>query len=313
MNPTVLHLSFDDFDALSAAARGWDLDLRPLSRGPFNSGLVQAVTKNAMFAYAQFGGHLRQTGSAPPGYRTFGIPAQAGLRFQWRGSKVLGNQIILFPPGGELHCFSRPDFEIFTLSLTEGCLEAIAYEQGIAGSRRLFEGGVLNCDPAAVDRLRTDLANINCRLTHESAHSSLGQPVETLESRLAHSLVEVAATSLRRTDRGTRRRERALWRVESSLAENTRRRLSIRDLSLTAGVSVRTLELLFREELGVSPKRYLRAYRLNNVRRTLQNANGRPVAIGEIADRWGFTHLSQFAADYRELFGERPSETLASN
>ena len=171
----------------------------------------------------------------------------------------------------------------------------------------------MNCDPAAVDRLRTDLANINFRLTHESAHSSLGQPVETLESRLAHSLVEVAATSLRRTDRGTRRRERALWRVESSLAENTRRRLSIRDLSLTAGVSVRTLELLFREELGVSPKRYLRAYRLNNVRRTLQNANGRPVAIGEIADRWGFTHLSQFAADYRELFGERPSETLASN
>jgi AraC family ethanolamine operon transcriptional activator len=32
--------------------------------------------------------------------------------------------------------------------------------------------------------------------------------------------------------------------------------------------------------------------------------------INEIANRWGFWHMSQFAADYRRFFGELPSETL---
>ncbi|GHU15365.1 hypothetical protein AGMMS50225_28560 [Betaproteobacteria bacterium] len=32
--------------------------------------------------------------------------------------------------------------------------------------------------------------------------------------------------------------------------------------------------------------------------------------VGDIAARWGFWHLSHFAADYKEMFGELPSDTL---
>jgi AraC family ethanolamine operon transcriptional activator len=34
------------------------------------------------------------------------------------------------------------------------------------------------------------------------------------------------------------------------------------------------------------------------------------VTIQDIASHWGFWHLSQFAQDYRQLFGELPSDTL---
>jgi len=34
--------------------------------------------------------------------------------------------------------------------------------------------------------------------------------------------------------------------------------------------------------------------------------------IGTIANRCGFWHMGRFAADYRRLFGELPSETLRS-
>ncbi|CAG9232914.1 hypothetical protein BVI1335_880001 [Burkholderia vietnamiensis] len=30
----------------------------------------------------------------------------------------------------------------------------------------------------------------------------------------------------------------------------------------------------------------------------------------DVAAAWGFWHLSQFATDYRRMFGKRPSETL---
>ncbi|WP_408635108.1 helix-turn-helix domain-containing protein [Oleiphilus messinensis] len=32
--------------------------------------------------------------------------------------------------------------------------------------------------------------------------------------------------------------------------------------------------------------------------------------MADVAADWGFWHLSQFSKDYRQLFGERPSDTL---
>ena len=35
-----------------------------------------------------------------------------------------------------------------------------------------------------------------------------------------------------------------------------------------------------------------------------------PVSVADVAASWGFWHLSHFAADYKAMFGELPSETL---
>ncbi len=73
-------------------------------------------------------------------------------------------------------------------------------------------------------------------------------------------------------------------------------------------VSRRTLQYCFQDVLGMAPATYLRALRLNGVRRDLR---GRAAAsVQDAAAAWGFWHLSQFATDYRRMFGARPSETL---
>jgi transcriptional regulator GlxA family with amidase domain len=38
--------------------------------------------------------------------------------------------------------------------------------------------------------------------------------------------------------------------------------------------------------------------------------NGAGHNLTHIAARWGFEHMGRFAQGYRELFGERPSETI---
>jgi len=65
----------------------------------------------------------------------------------------------------------------------------------------------------------------------------------------------------------------------------------------------------FQEEIGVSPKSYIRASSLSGARRELLAADPDALVV-DIANRWGFWHLGQFAADYRRHFGELPSETL---
>jgi AraC family ethanolamine operon transcriptional activator len=75
------------------------------------------------------------------------------------------------------------------------------------------------------------------------------------------------------------------------------------------GTSRRKLNYCFQDVLGTSPVKYLRSLRLNGVRRALRQASP-GVTVQDIASHWGFWHLSQFAQDYKHLFGELPSATL---
>jgi transcriptional regulator GlxA family with amidase domain len=63
-------------------------------------------------------------------------------------------------------------------------------------------------------------------------------------------------------------------------------------------------------QFGVGPKEYLKVFRLISVRRQLRAASARTTRVTDVANGLGFWHMGQFAADYRQRFGELPSETL---
>jgi len=65
----------------------------------------------------------------------------------------------------------------------------------------------------------------------------------------------------------------------------------------------------FQDVLGLNPVRFLRALRLNGVRRELRHPPP-ATTVQDAAARWGFWHLGHFVTDYRHMFGELPSETL---
>jgi len=79
-------------------------------------------------------------------------------------------------------------------------------------------------------------------------------------------------------------------------------------LAQLTGVSVRTLQAAFRQQLGISPMGYVRQVRLENVHNDLRSGIGRTVA--EVAHRWGFAQLGRFATAYRAVYGVAPSSTL---
>ena len=85
--------------------------------------------------------------------------------------------------------------------------------------------------------------------------------------------------------------------------------ISVPQLCEATGASRRALQYAFEDVLHMSPVSYLRVMRLNRVRSELLARC--EDTVGDVAARWGFWHLSRFAADYRELFGELPSVTRA--
>ncbi|WP_026073007.1 helix-turn-helix domain-containing protein [Nodosilinea nodulosa] len=66
----------------------------------------------------------------------------------------------------------------------------------------------------------------------------------------------------------------------------------------------------FQDIFGLSPMAYLKTVRLNGVRRALKASDPTQATILGIANRYGFWHMGHFSHDYRQMFGESPSETL---
>jgi AraC-like DNA-binding protein len=101
---------------------------------------------------------------------------------------------------------------------------------------------------------------------------------------------------------------RTVKRAIDFIEGNLQRPLAIVDIAEAVGVGPRALQFAFRRQFGCSPLKYARQRRLEGVRYELMT-NDRAPSVAEVAARWGFIHLGLFAQQYRELFGERPSET----
>ncbi len=79
------------------------------------------------------------------------------------------------------------------------------------------------------------------------------------------------------------------------------------------GASPRKLGYCFQDVLGLSPARYVKAVRLNAVRRELRSLGAQDTSVYDVAARWGFWHFGHFSSDYKRLFSELPSDTLRRN
>ena len=96
----------------------------------------------------------------------------------------------------------------------------------------------------------------------------------------------------------------------SWLAADPCRLPSIQEISDRLGVSSRQLFRAFDAEIGISPAKYLKNYRMTQARLELIEADPAAATVTKVAHAWGFWELGRFAVEYRRLFGESPSQTL---
>jgi AraC family transcriptional regulator, ethanolamine operon transcriptional activator len=84
------------------------------------------------------------------------------------------------------------------------------------------------------------------------------------------------------------------------------------DLCRAIGASERALEYAFKEILKMSPMAFLRRVRLHRVHQALRTNTRGTTTVSAEALRWGFWHFGDFSKEYKNCFGESPSDTLRS-
>ncbi|MHC5654087.1 helix-turn-helix domain-containing protein [Stappia sp. ICDLI1TA098] len=217
------------------------------------------------------------------------------------------------------------EFDLYVPDGTQTAYVSLSQEAFLAAARVLDpagwerpEGGVMQLRSAGISRFSDTVA------LWFDAVSAAQERKETVDPRIMHDLLlqmVLQAVSAPASGEGWRpsagTRARAL-RVGRMAREYVEDRLdadvlpTVVDICRSIGVSERALQYAFREYVGMAPVAYLRNCRINRVRETLRVADRRNTTVTEVAMRFGFLHLGRFSSDYKRLFGETPSATLAT-
>jgi len=225
------------------------------------------------------------------------LPAPESGAVYFEGRRLVAGDAVLLPP----------DSDLDLLTHAVGRVYLIAFRGG-AGSRvrlrrpRWYTSadGCAGCGFS--EDLRALLASVNAGDAHLAA---------ALQVRLLTWLRAALADAERPDDQVTvlPRRRMAVERVRRFIHEHLAETMTLAELCRHAHLQARSLEYGFRDLVGLSPFKYIKMLRLGEVRRRLQTSSAAERSVSEVALDCGFCHLSQFAADYKRVFLERPSAT----
>ncbi len=107
----------------------------------------------------------------------------------------------------------------------------------------------------------------------------------------------------------SRRRRGQVCVAEQFIEAHWDQPITIEALAAAANVSARSLFSAFKGGRGYSPMEFVKRVRLGRARQKLSRPDG-VTSVTAVAFECGFGNPGHFAKDYRESFGETPSETL---
>lgn len=305
-----LRASYSSMEEFSLAmnALGWESNFKQLERGVGNNSMSLCASENA--AVMLMGLSRRNHHRAIPGaqMRTFGLLAspQACGRV---ANRVLDSESLLHIDSHHgMDAVIQPGFTGYTMAFSEERLAKIAelYELPSPDFAASTPGSERFPGPRGVAKLRSLLAGVVTLATNGELAAATNLLELELPAAVLSNWMGTPASSPARCGNRALVVARALEYLDAYPQEA----ISVEQLCQVCACSMSTLERAFKERFSVSPKRYLVISRLSGARRALLEGAQERI-IGHIANEWGFWHMSQFAKDYRQQFGELPSETLA--
>ena len=303
---------FEDIEELNDLVHGWEFEFHQLKAGRSPAELLQIGHPEFLLSNFFFEQPYHQRGCTAKDVLTVGLSQDGTDEVTTPDGTLQRNDILCFSSGRELNVISRPGFKGYSLSISNALLDEVAASCGIqVGASIGAVQQVLQCNHANINVLRRDLRRVSRSLEKIRATENSSEIMRDLEFNLIRQLLlTMADCQPKGRLKMTRRKQIVLQRARDCIEANADKPITVLELAQASGSCVRTLEYVFREYFDVTPKAYLKSRRLTAVRHELLRSLHSKSSVKEIANRWSFWHMSQFAADYRRFFDELPSETL---
>jgi AraC-like DNA-binding protein len=229
-----------------------------------------------------------------------------------RAIALNADQCSMISPGHAVTLASEAEHEWFNLRFEGGAFERkLAYLLGARPNGRLeFEPAINMNSPQFVqlwrlirffaEQIDTSSDHLPGLVLRELEQTVLVGFLTACRHSFSHLLERDAADTLPSHVR----------RAEDFIEAHWDQAITIEKLVEATGVGSRAIFRAFQQTRGYSPMAFARTIRLRRAREKLA-APDKETSVTAVAFVCGFGNLGHFARDYREAFGERPSETLA--
>lgn len=296
----------------ACAFAGWQLDYTQLSSGAYSCRWTAIRLPQARLYVEEGNSLVHQCGHARPGTLIFGIPLdmKAGGAFNgrlWQGG--------IHAFCGELALDALvPPMTLLVIEVDRQALVDYAWTaRRIRADQWLQQGKWLHVE----DRIRCRDVAARCAAILRICEANPAALASSVSSGFIQEAVFEVLVSLieehpepARPTLGEFSRMQVMRRARDYIVEHIDEPVQICEVCKAVGVSRRMLQQSFQENVNVNPVAYLRLLRLNGARRDLQRSLDASLQVKDVAARWGFWHLSRFSDEYRQMYNERPSDTL---
>lgn len=302
----------DDADDHAANLTGWNQLYDQLAPGRFH-GVIRELWIGKLQLFSEFTSHrVRQSCQAWPNSWWFGIPLQDESETRLGCTCIDKGSVAVRSGSTDFDLLTPDDFEILGVVVDQEELAEYIEVTGRTAFRSTDAGCLLRVGGQhrmlarnLFHQILSEAAKAPVVLEHQASLQAIRCSIlETLVGLCSSPVgsVRSSSTHISRHSLVSEVREYALSKKDQPVM--------VPDVCRRFYITPRTLQNAFHDVLGVSPASYLRMIRLNGIRRMLRDRSSRVSSIQDAAAAWGFWHLSQFAHDYKKLFGELPSDSL---
>jgi AraC-like DNA-binding protein len=311
-SPAVQSIVFDSFDpgTMAGALQRGALEHLQLASGRFRGSIQRAESSAARIDWGRYNLPILATGGLAEDCVSLGFIISADGEGYVSGQRVRAREVVVLPERGELYFRIAPATEWISFQVARSLLAKLGVELAPR------DVGVIAISDAERATLRATVAEVGHVIgpdrdpDHRVTPRELEWAQEELLGAFAHALATRPAHAAPAPKTSAADRLRLVRRVEAYFESHLSDPLRVDALCAAVGTNLHTLERAFLDVHGVSPKKFLTLHRLARARKDLMQRGSRAGSVTEIAMKWGFFHLGRFAADYKAVFHESPSETL---
>jgi AraC family transcriptional regulator, ethanolamine operon transcriptional activator len=310
-DPVHTHL-FSEPQDVQAAQRGVDFQIVPLGRGPFAAELTTMELGDTSL-HVGHASPLMGFAKVAADSAVLQLPLENVETLLLNGVACQPGVVGIYACGAELLRANPQPSSFAALILPFGSIERLL--EPPRRSKLLCPGGSALLQAESATRARYERVVL---AAHEAA-LSVPELFKVEQSRLAlrEALLHAARDLIipehapeTRMPRNSQAMRRIVGSADEYLRTHMDRPIYTEELCDVLAVSASSLADAFRAVFMISPHRFLKLRRMSLVRAALQSRDGPVPLVKSVALGHGFWHLGQFAHDYRETYGEAPSETL---
>ena len=302
--------TYSDIDEQASLLPGYDQTYRQVSMGQYEGTFCSLQAQNNYSIYLeQTNRVLAQQGGVPAGCFSVGVLLDSSTPCRIDSMPLHKDGVFLQCPGVEYDFVTSEDMSVCVVTIPQELMPG-----DITNTSHLPSTAIISADQKLVRSISLFVRASVDRFRDNPAILDNSEIVVAFQSTLSSMISWYLTLCLQRDEpsrAGNPAGNLALFRrAREYMFGNLQRTIMVDDVCAHLQVSRRTLEYCFAKACGVSPARYLKMLKMNEIRRELLMADNDVERVGDVAARWNVWSLGRFAGDYLTLFGERPSDTV---